>query len=101
MEQIRTIVYFTRHDPAAVIGLLLIGGAGVLFAHIFLNMVRIGYKLPNTFFGIKNLVWTLPAAYLRMCSHEKQWSPWPAYLIWPCGIVGIVLLVIGLFRLGF
>jgi hypothetical protein len=42
--------------------------------------------------------WGLPAKYLKVRS-EHGWSPWPAYLLWPSLILGIVSLVVGLFRL--
>jgi hypothetical protein len=42
--------------------------------------------------------WELPAKYLKVCS-QHRWSSWPVYLMWPSIILGLALLVIGLFRL--
>jgi hypothetical protein len=39
-EMIQPIINFSRHDPAAAFGLLLIGGAGVLYFHIAIKMIR-------------------------------------------------------------
>jgi hypothetical protein len=36
-------------------------------------------------------------SYLRL-RREKGWSPWPVYLIIPFLLVGVVCLILGLFR---
>jgi MFS superfamily sulfate permease-like transporter len=36
--------------------------------------------------------------YLKVRSRHG-WSPWPAYLLWPCLLAGVFSLVFGLFRL--
>jgi hypothetical protein len=97
--EIQAISYATRHDPAAVAGLLLIGCSSVLFIHIQFKMIRAGYKTSYTFLRL-NIAngWDTPSQYLRVRA-KHSWSPWPAYLLFPCVIVGIALLVFGLFRL--
>lgn len=90
-EILSPIVYFWRHDPAAIIGLLFIAGGTFLYFHIQLKMIRAGYPLRA------NALET-PAQYLKVYA-RNGWSPWPAYLLGPCILLGIVLLILGLFRL--
>lgn len=96
-EILSPIGYIARHDPVAVVGLLLIGCAGVLFFHIQLKMIRAGYKTsygkPLTAQG-----WDTPGQYLKVCE-KHGWSPWPVYLLAPCTLLGAAALVFGLFRL--
>jgi hypothetical protein len=41
--------------------------------------------------------WELSAHYLAV--HSKYgWSPWPVYLMWPCQVSAVLLLLVGLFR---
>jgi hypothetical protein len=96
----QSIVYMAQHDPAVIAGLLLIGGAGVLFIHIQLKMIRAGYKTSYAFFGkpLSMNGWDMPVQYLKLRA-KHDWSPWPAYLLVPCVVLGIVVLVFGLFRL--
>jgi hypothetical protein len=89
------IAYMAREDPAAIAGFLLIGISGVLFIHIQLKMLRAGYEISYTFAG-RGL--DMPAKYLKVCA-KHGWSRWPAYLLVPCGLLGIASLVFGLFRL--
>jgi hypothetical protein len=91
-EDIQQIIRFVQHDPAAVAGWLFIGCYAALFFHILLKMTRAGYS-PTMSSG-----WDLPVRYLRTRANHG-WSPWPVYLLWPCLVLGIVLLVFGLFRL--
>jgi hypothetical protein len=93
-----SLMTLVRHDPMAIIGLLLIGTSGVLFFHVLCKTTMVGHHLPSNFFEFKGIIWTVPLAYLRARSRQG-WSAWPAYLIWPFGLAGSVLLVLGLFRL--
>ncbi len=94
------IAYMAKHDPAVIVGLLLIGGAGVLFIHIQLKMIKAGYKTSYAFFGkaLSANGWDTPLRYLKVRG-QHRWSPWPVYLLGPCLALGILLLVLGLFRL--
>jgi hypothetical protein len=94
------IVYMARHDPAVIAGLLLIGGAGLLFIHIQLKMTRAGYKTSYGFFGkpLSPNGWDTPVQYLKVRA-QHGWSPWPVYLLGPCVVLGIAVFIFGLFRL--
>jgi hypothetical protein len=96
----KPIMYMAQHDPAVIAGLLLIGSAAVLFIHIQLKMIRAGYKTSYTFFqkplGANG--WDTPGQYLKVRG-KHGWSPWPAYLLGPCVVLGIAIFVLGLFRL--
>ncbi len=84
-----------RHDPLAILGFCLLGASGVLFYHMLLKMSRAGFKVPYWRFDGK---YKLPVEYLKN-GKERGWSPWPAYLIWPCLALGVAALVGGLFLL--
>jgi hypothetical protein len=85
-----------RHDPAAILGFLLIGAFAVLFFRVQSKMQKAGYKTYEVF--VSSRKWGLPADYLRI-RKQQGWSPWPVYLMWPCLLAGITLLVVGLLRL--
>ncbi len=97
----RMITEMLRHDPALVLGFLLVGVSAVLYNHMQMNMVREGYKPSYSFFipaVISPKAWTSLTEYLRVRS-KHGWSPWPAYLIWPSFFVGVALLLFGMFHL--
>lgn len=99
-NEIQALSYMVKHDPAVVAGWLLIGSSSVFYIHVQLKMVRAGYKTsfdvlkgPLSAKGLET-----PTQYLKV--HAKHgWSPWPVYLFLPFLLVGIGLLVFGLFRL--
>ena len=99
-DNLRMIAEMFHHDPAVILGFVFIVIQGVLFVHIQLKMTRAGYKTSYSFFGkpFSWNGWDTPFEYLRVRA-KHGWSPWPAYLIWPCLIVGVALLVFGLFHL--
>jgi hypothetical protein len=96
-ENLRAIVEMARHDPMAILGFVLIFAFGALFTHVQLRMRETGYSTYAAFVSLRK--WGLPAEYLRI-RQQRGWSPWPVYLMWPCLIVGIVLLIVGVSRLG-
>ena len=99
-NEIQTLSYMVKHDPAVVAGFLFIGCSAVLYIHVQLKMVRAGYKTSFDVLrgplSVKGL--EMPTQYLK--ARAKQgWSPWPVYLFLQCLLAGIGLLVFGLFRL--
>jgi hypothetical protein len=94
LQNSRMILEMTRHDPAVVLGFFLAGASGIMFFHIQLKMIRAGYKTSYTFFGkpFSPNGWDTPLEYLKIRS-KHDWSPWPAYLVWPCAAAGVALLV--------
>jgi hypothetical protein len=98
-ETYQMIRYLFKHNPYVIGGLLLVGHASILFMHIQLKMLKLGYK-SYTFFKNPTSTngWDLPAEYLRV-RNKYGWSAWPVYLLWLSLIIGLVVLVIGLFRL--
>jgi hypothetical protein len=99
-NEVQAISYVAKHDPAAIAGLLLIGCSSVLFIHIQLKLIRAGYKTSYTFFrrAFTANDWGTPSQYLKVRA-KHSWSPWPAYLLIPCTVTGIGLLLFGLFYL--
>ena len=99
-ESYQAIRYLLKHDPCVIGGLLLVGLSSVLFMHIQLKMLKLGYK-SYTFFKINPTAvngWDMPAEYLRVRS-KYGWSAWPVYLLWPSMLVGLAILVFRLFKL--
>ena len=96
----KPIVYMAQHDPAVVLGLLIIGSSAVFFIHIQLKMIRAGYKTSYTFFKkpLSPNGWDTPVQYLKVRA-EHGWSPWPVYLLGLSLFIGTIVLVFGLFRL--
>ncbi len=94
-ENLRAIAYMAKHDPLAILGFCLLGAQGVLFFHMLLKMSRAGFEVAYWRFDGK---YRLPAEYLK-AGKERGWSPWPAYLIWPCLALGVAALVGGLILL--
>lgn len=96
----KPIVYMVQHDPAVVLGLLIIGSSAVFFFHIQLKMIRAGYKTSYTFFKkpLSPNGWDTPVQYLKVRA-EHGWSPWPVYLLGLSLFIGTIVFVFGLFRL--
>jgi hypothetical protein len=93
----KMISYMLHKNPLVIVGFIFIGISGVLLAHIQLKMVRIGNKVPyGKYLTRQNF--DVPLQYLRI-RNQHGWSPWPAYLLWPAAVIGVVCLVIGLFQL--
>jgi len=85
-----------RHDPLVILGFLLIGAFAVLFFHVQFKMREAGWSAYTVFVSPQKL--SLPIEYLKI-RKQRGWSPWPAYLILPCLLAGIVLLVVGVYRM--
>lgn len=100
-NEIQALSYMAKHDPAAVAGWVLIGCSSVLYIHVELKMVKARYK---TSFDVLRGPLSSKGAfhtftqYLEVCG-KQRWSPYPVYLFLPCLLVGIGLLLFGLFRL--
>lgn len=95
-ENLRAIAYMARHDPLPILGFCLLGASGVLYFHMLLKMSRAGFDV-NSFWRA-SFKHKLPSNYLKIGT-ERGWSPLPAYLIWPCALLGVVALISGLFLL--
>ncbi len=85
-----------EHDPLVILGFLLIGAFVVFFFHVQFKMRETGLSAYAVF--VSSQKFSLPTEYLKI-RKQRGWSPWPAYLVWPCLLAGIVLLVIGVYRM--
>lgn len=97
----RPLAYVAHHDPAVIVGLMLIGGAIVLYTYVQLQMIRAGYKSSSAYLKIPILAannWNTLVHYLKVRANHG-WSPWPVYLLGPLFFLGVVILIIGLVRL--
>ena len=93
------MVAILKHDPAAVIGFVLVGASATLCFHLHRKLLGIGQDTSALFFKIPNTaIFTLPRAYLSARS-KTGWSAWPAYAVWWTMASGLLLLVVGLVRL--
>ena len=86
-----------RHDPAAIVGILLLGAAGFLFVHVELKMLRARHENSKTLLG-RWTRWDVLSKYLKVRA-EHGWSPWPVYMTAPCFVLGFARLVYGLIHL--
>jgi hypothetical protein len=86
-----------RQFSLEILGFVLVGTFTVLFVHVQIKMREIGHTTYLLFTSPSD--WMLPARYLKV-RKQRGWSPWPVYLMWPCLIGGLVLIVIGLFGRG-
>lgn len=96
-EGMNEIISFVKRNPLPVLGLLLFGVSGLLLFRLHRKLQEIGdksyaLKIPS------DIAWTVPQAYLK-ARLKQGWSPWPAYAGWGCLVSGLVLSVVGLFRL--
>jgi hypothetical protein len=97
-EWTQVFLHMIRHDPLAIIGLLLIGASGVLWFRLYSNLKVLGEQAPRSIsLPLAFHIW-LSKTYLRH-AHAGHCSPWPAYLMWLCSGAGVLLLVVGLVRL--
>ena len=95
-DNLRMIVYMARHNPTVVVGLGLIGVAGALWFHVLLQLEKVGLGSYAIFkFGGN---WGIPVEYLKV-RKKFGWPAWPVYLLWTCGLVGVVCFVVGVSRL--
>jgi len=62
--------------------------------YLYLRLRDIGYK--KSIFNF--LLVAVPVDYLRNKT-KYGWSAWPAYFVWPLLVGGLVLFVIGVFKL--
>lgn len=95
-ENWRLLSYMIHKNPLVISGLLLIGVSGFLAMHMELKIVRSGGAFPYSKWLTRrghDVVWE----YLKLGS-QHHWSPWPAYAMWPTGLVGVGCLIWGLFR---
>jgi hypothetical protein len=96
-ENLRMIWYMIHKDPLVIAGLVLVGFSGLLLTRIQLRMMKSGYKFPYVKY-LTRQSWEVPQEYLNQ-RMKHGWSPWAAYLFWPTALIGVICLVIGLFRL--
>jgi hypothetical protein len=90
------VAYMLRHNPAPGFGFVLLFTFAVLFAHIQFKIREVGYQTYPMFARPRDC--GLPMEYLKVRA-KYGWSPWPAYLVWPCLAAGIILLVAGVMHL--
>lgn len=100
-NEIQSLSYMVKHDPAVIAGWVLVGCSLVLYIHVELKMVKGRYKASvDVLRGPLGSKGALPTftQYIKVCD-KQGWSRWPVYLFLPSLLVGIGFLVFGLFRL--
>jgi hypothetical protein len=73
-------------------GMFLLAFSAAVHYYLYLRLRDIGYR-KHIF-----LLIAVPVDYLRNRA-KYGWSAWPAYLVWLLLVGGLVLFVIGVFRL--
>lgn len=94
-ERFHTLINVLQHNPLAVLAFLLIGVSSALYMYIQLKMIRAGYVSSYSFLKY-TLGWfgqDVPPNYFEI-GKKHGWSLWPAFLMWPCFFVGLILLLI-------
>ncbi len=76
------------------VGIFLLACFASIHYYLYLRLRDTGYK--KSIFNF--LLVEIPVDYLRIRA-KYGWSAWPAYLVWPALIGGLVLFVIGVFKL--
>jgi hypothetical protein len=66
----------------------------IIHYYLYLRLRDTGYN--KSIFDF--LLVEVPVDYLRLRT-KYGWSPWPAYLLWPALVAGLVLFVIGVSKL--
>ena len=101
------VVFIVLHNPILALGLWLFAASLFLVCQIKGKMTSLDRELereldrelgPETIHPFPHPAdWELSAHYLAIRS-KYGWSPWPAYLMWPCQISAVLLLLVGLLR---
>ena len=75
-------------------GILLVGMYSALWTLIYFDLRRNGYRYKGAvvFLGILT-----QKEYLRVRA-KHGWPIWPILVMWPCLILGLILIVVGVFR---
>ena len=94
-ENANTVFYIVRSNLFFLLGLGLVAVFLLLLAYIKFKLKHSGYGTAPLFFHPRD--WELPADY-RAVQSKQGWSPWPEFLIWPCLVAGVAILLIGLLR---
>lgn len=75
-------------------GIFLLACFAIIHYYLYMRLRDTGYS--KHIFNF--LLVEIPVDYLRLRT-KYRWSPWPAYLMWPALLFGLMFLVIGFFRL--
>ena len=75
-------------------GILLVGAYSALNVLIYFDLRRNGYRYSGAgiFLGLMD-----QKEYLRVRTKDG-WLVWPILLMWPCLILGVILIVLGIFK---
>jgi hypothetical protein len=95
-QDIHLISFAVRHCPLFVLGFVLIGAGAAFDFHVKHTLQKAGF--PVNFF-VRDYRLASMRQYLKSRSGHG-WSPWPAYLILPALITGLISLIAGLFLMG-
>jgi len=75
-------------------GIFLLAGFSITHYYLYLRLRDVGYR--KSIFNF--LLGEVPVDYLRL-SRKHGWPRWPAYVIWPILVSGLILLSVGVFSL--
>ena len=91
MNEFREILAF---GPFFVIGFLLVGTYSGITVSIYLRLRRNGYR----YNGAGMLLGIYDQKEYLSVRGKHGWPIWPIYVMWPCLIVGVILMATGLFK---
>jgi hypothetical protein len=91
----RALVNILLRNRLATLGFLLIGASSAMYVYVQVKLLRSrhislyrSFKYTLGWFGRD-----APPNYFEI-GRKHGWSPWPAFLMWPCFFVGLILLLI-------
>jgi len=93
------VVFMVLNNPILAVGIWLFAASLFLVCQIKSKMTALDEEADQeTVHPFPHPAdWELSAHYLALRS-KYGWSPWPVYLMWPCQVSGVLLLLVGLFQ---
>lgn len=89
-----TIAVPAQAAPYLYGGVFLLACFAILHYYLYLRLRDAGLRKDISNF----LLIEIPFDYWRLRAKHK-WSPWPAILVWPALVGGLLLFALGIFRL--
>lgn len=93
------VVFIVLNNPIPSVGIWLLAVSLFLVCHVKTKMTAaLDDEAVDTVHPFPHPTdWELSAHYLALRS-KYGWSPWPVYLMWPCQVSAVLLLLVGLLR---
>lgn len=87
-------------DPYLFVGLLFLGVPTISYSYMYRKLCEVGFRYPSRFAFLLPAIWW--EAHVKEYAHRRAkfgWPAWPLRATWLSFIVGVPLVVIGVFKL--